>query len=411
MSDQDGVRLEGGNMGEVRRVGDEVVKPAGPWTPQVHTAMHRLRDDGVELVPRPLGIDAAGNEHVRFVEGTVPDYPFPDWVWSDDLLVAVASQVRQLHDVAVTVDVPATGWRRGELWPPTLFCHSDLTPYNTVFVGEPKAPRAVAFIDWDFAVVGPREWDLGYLAYRWVSLTPPSNRDGLPIAPAEQRRRLQLLCDAYGDVAPSDVVAWALKRLHDMVGYAHRQAAHGRAEFQATVKAGHPALYLSDARWLAQEYADLLPRDAVLLLRRAEPEESAGVARVLIDSRREAFPMVPAAVHTDEETQQWVAAHLMNTAEVWVATAEAGEVIGVIALHDDWVEQLYVLSEWAGSGVGTRLLEVAKTLSPSGLQLWTFESNTSAQAFYAHHGFTVAEQTDGAGNEERQPDVRMVWRP
>ena len=75
------------------------------------------------------------------------------------------------------------------------------------------------------------------------------------------------------------------------------------------------------------------------------------------------------------------------------------------------VEQLYVLSEWAGSGVGTRLLEVAKALSPSGLQLWTFESNTSAQAFYAHHGFTVAEQTNGAGNEERQPAVRMVWRP
>jgi len=43
--------------------------------------------------------------------------------------------------------------------------------------------------------------------------------------------------------------------------------------------------------------------------------------------------------------------------------------------------------------------------------LWTFVSNVRAQRFYERHGFTVAERTDGSGNEEKAPDLRYVWRP
>ncbi|MDP9464580.1 MAG: GNAT family N-acetyltransferase, partial [Actinomycetota bacterium] len=45
---------------------------------------------------------------------------------------------------------------------------------------------------------------------------------------------------------------------------------------------------------------------------------------------------------------------------------------------------------------------------PEGLQLWTFESNDRARRFYERHGFTAVEFTDGAGNEERWPDVRYA---
>ena len=46
---------------------------------------------------------------------------------------------------------------------------------------------------------------------------------------------------------------------------------------------------------------------------------------------------------------------------------------------------------------------------PGGLALWTFQSNTRAQEFYRRHGFTEVRRTDGSANEERVPDVRMVW--
>ena len=44
------------------------------------------------------------------------------------------------------------------------------------------------------------------------------------------------------------------------------------------------------------------------------------------------------------------------------------------------------------------------------LQLWTFQGNVKARAFYERRGFTAAEFTDGEGNEERLPDVRYEWR-
>lgn len=145
-------------------------------------------------------------------------------------------------------------------------------------------------------------------------------------------------------------------------------------------------------------------------VRPAEREDAAAVAHVLITSRRDAHPDVPASVHPDEETRTWVREQLLVECEVWVATADAA-VVGVLALQDDWVEQLYVLAEWSGRGVGSRLLDRAKGRSPGGLQLWTFVSNEAARAFYEQRGFTVVEQTDGSGNEERLPDLRMVWRP
>lgn len=37
--------------------------------------------------------------------------------------------------------------------------------------------------------------------------------------------------------------------------------------------------------------------------------------------------------------------------------------------------------------------------------------NESARRFYERHDFVAAEYTDGHGNEEREPDVRYVWRP
>ncbi len=47
----------------------------------------------------------------------------------------------------------------------------------------------------------------------------------------------------------------------------------------------------------------------------------------------------------------------------------------------------------------------------AGLQLWTFQVNGPAQSFYERHGCRAVERTDGATNEEREPDVRYAWRP
>ena len=75
------------------------------------------------------------------------------------------------------------------------------------------------------------------------------------------------------------------------------------------------------------------------------------------------------------------------------------------------VEHLYVRPDAQRVGIGAALLEAAKARRPAGLRLWVFQRNHGARAFYARHGFAEMELTDGADNEEREPDVLLAWAP
>ena len=234
--------MQGGNSGPVIRVGDTVRRGAGPWTPRVQQLMRGLREAGVAVVPEPLGLDDEGREVVEFVEGDVPIYPLPAWGWSDELLVDVGRAMRSIHDASVGLGLPLDGWRREAIAPAEVICHVDVAPYNVVC----RDGRLVALIDWDYAGPAPRGWDLGYAAYRWVSLTPDGHEDGLGANLPEQRRRLDLLCNAYGDVDPGEVVGWAIARLDDLIAYTKAQVAVGDANFIRTTQEGHLA-YVRDA--------------------------------------------------------------------------------------------------------------------------------------------------------------------
>ncbi len=236
--------LPGGNTAPVVRVGDTVRRVAGPWTPQVRRLMQGLRAAGLTTVPEHLGLDDAGREVVEFVEGDVPVYPLPGWCWSDEVLLDVGRALRSVHNASAGLGLSRQGWRREAVEPVEVVCHGDVAPYNAVF----RSGRLVAFIDWDYAGPGPRLWDLGYAAYRFVSLTPPGHRDGQPVrqSDAEQWRRVALLCAAYGDVEPREVVRWAARRLADLVDYSRARAAAGDPAFLATIAAGHVELYEGD---------------------------------------------------------------------------------------------------------------------------------------------------------------------
>ncbi|KTS13191.1 acetyltransferase, partial [Methylobacterium indicum] len=81
---------------------------------------------------------------------------------------------------------------------------------------------------------------------------------------------------------------------------------------------------------------------------------------------------------------------------------------GVIAFRDDWIEQLYVLPDAQGRGIGGALLAIAQQ-AVDRLQLWTFQRNARARSFYEARSFVVVERTDGSRNEEKEPDVRYLW--
>jgi ribosomal protein S18 acetylase RimI-like enzyme len=88
---------------------------------------------------------------------------------------------------------------------------------------------------------------------------------------------------------------------------------------------------------------------------------------------------------------------------------EGEELRGHLALLPGWIDHLYVDPDFHRQGIGGELVRLAQT-EQAELRLYTFQSNTRAQALYERHGFTVEERTDGARNEEKMPDMTYYWR-
>jgi GNAT superfamily N-acetyltransferase len=122
---------------------------------------------------------------------------------------------------------------------------------------------------------------------------------------------------------------------------------------------------------------------------------------------RVSLPYLP-ELHTPQEDLRFFADKLLPGNEVWLAE-EGGGVLGYIAFHPGWIAHLYVHPDHQGRGVGPRLLE--RALADSGeRRLWTFQRNARARTFYEARGFELERLTDGADNEEREPDALYLWR-
>lgn len=144
-----------------------------------------------------------------------------------------------------------------------------------------------------------------------------------------------------------------------------------------------------------------------LTLRPAIADDLTGIADLYLRARRAAEPAMPPLAHTPDEVIAWVHDWDLDAREVWVA--ETDRPVGFCSLTSTWLDDLYVDPDAQRDGVGTALLEVATSTRPQGFGLWVFESNQPAREFYRRHGLVELERTDGSGNEEHAPDLKMAW--
>lgn len=113
-------------------------------------------------------------------------------------------------------------------------------------------------------------------------------------------------------------------------------------------------------------------------------------------------------LHTRAEDRAFLA-RLIETQDVAVAPA-SGAVKGFIAVDGHEITALYVAENARRQGIGQTLMALAKSADHP-LNLWVFQANDAALAFYDREGFWETERTEGARNAAHLPDVKLRWEP
>jgi GNAT superfamily N-acetyltransferase len=144
-------------------------------------------------------------------------------------------------------------------------------------------------------------------------------------------------------------------------------------------------------------------------LRTVAAADAPRVAEIFLASRESAMPWL-AAPHTDEQTRWWHINVLVPAATLVVADRD-GDVLGFAEPTDGWLKALYVHPSAQRTGVGSALFQYSMAVQPDGFDLWVFQRNTRALAFYARYGCLEVRRTDGTDNQEREPDVLLHWAP
>ncbi|GAB3452092.1 phosphotransferase [Kineococcus endophyticus] len=241
--------LGGGFSTVVVRRGDTVRRTAAPCSATVQTYLAHLRRVGVDRVPAPGGFDEQGREVLAFVDGTVPWWPWPQVLRSDDGLRQVAGLLLELRAAAATFEDPTDAvWHAGPRRDPAhVVAHGDLGPWNTVW----RDDRLVGLIDWDTAGPAPDGWDAAQAAWFFVPLRPATGyRAEEPCFSRDDvERRFSLWCDEVG-ADPE-----ALLDLVEQVQAADRHRVRdwggaGREPYATFLARGDLATLDEDAAWL-----------------------------------------------------------------------------------------------------------------------------------------------------------------
>lgn len=139
------------------------------------------------------------------------------------------------------------------------------------------------------------------------------------------------------------------------------------------------------------DYDDKYARDAVKMWR---------------DSKEKAIGQKD--IHSFKEHLAFLRFVLVKENKVFLAIDKKTEtVVGLLAICGSQLDQLYIHNDYQKTGIGSRLLNLAKELSPGNLRLFTFEVNKNARAFYEKHGFNIIGRN--FENEENLPDIKYEW--
>jgi hypothetical protein len=182
----------------VSRVGDVVIRDAGPWTATVHALLKHLEDVGFAGAPHVVGagLDTEGHELLSYIHG---DFIHPG-PWTLDGAATVGALLGELHTATRSFRIPDDAvwypWFGRELGGPVrVVSHCDVAAWNILA----RDGRAVALIDWERA--GPVDPLVELAQACWLNAKLHDDqvamREGLPPA-ADRARQVRAITDGYG---------------------------------------------------------------------------------------------------------------------------------------------------------------------------------------------------------------------
>jgi putative acetyltransferase len=137
----------------------------------------------------------------------------------------------------------------------------------------------------------------------------------------------------------------------------------------------------------------------VISLRDGVIEDAPALVAVEKEASLAAFPHVfPPELYPypDAAVLEDLLARIATGTEVIVAE-DGGEAVGWVSVSPGWLEQLYVLPTFWGTGVGPLLHDAAvdrrHAAGDGELRLWTLEANTRSRRFYERRGWALDGHT------------------
>lgn len=121
------------------------------------------------------------------------------------------------------------------------------------------------------------------------------------------------------------------------------------------------------------------------MLRLSRPEDMEEIVEIWLLASLQAHDFVDASCWW--QAQEELRTRYLDHARIWVFE-DRGELLGFMALVEDFLAALFVRPDRQGSGVGHALLQEARQQG-GGLHARVFVENEPAVRFYRRHGFEI----------------------
>jgi len=144
-------------------------------------------------------------------------------------------------------------------------------------------------------------------------------------------------------------------------------------------------------------------------MRRYKPRDEDSAIALWLRTWQAAYPQIDFAARRDRWRERW-RGELVPSAEIVVAEI-AGAIAGFVTVDPRtlYLDQIVVAPEHWGTGVAGALIDAARQISPSGLDLDVNTDNARAIGFYEKCGFSI--RGTGTNPISGKPVHRMSWRP